>query len=322
MPSLVNINTEEACDTLVGLVKRQKKICKKNLIMMESVKQGAILAIQECQEQFKSRRWNCSSIESLDTPGNILNKATRESAFVYAISSAAVAHTVTRACSSGKMEQCGCDRIVHKNASIESTFIWSGCSDNIAFGSAFSQTFVDAKERRRKINGRSLMNLHNNQAGRKAIENHMKIQCKCHGVSGTCEMRTCWRAIRSFHEVGEIIKEKFDGATEVRKKNKGTKKLLVPMNPKFKPHTQEDLVYLIVSPDFCEPLPKVGIPGTHGRLCNLTSKAIDGCDLLCCGRGYRTIQRISNERCNCKFNWCCVVKCLICSVVIHEFYCL
>lgn len=150
----------------------------------------------------------------------------------------------------------------------------------------------------------------------------MKIQCKCHGVSGTCEMRTCWRAIRSFREIGEIIKEKFDGATEVRKKNKGTKKLLVPMNPKFKPHTQEDLVYLIVSPDFCEPLPKIGIPGTHGRLCNLTSKAIDGCDLLCCGRGYRTIQRISNERCNCKFNWCCVVECLICSVVIHEFYCL
>lgn len=74
MPSLMSINTEEACDTLAGLVKRQRKICRKNLIMMESVKQGAILAIQECQQQFKSRRWNCSSIESLDTPGNILNK--------------------------------------------------------------------------------------------------------------------------------------------------------------------------------------------------------------------------------------------------------
>ncbi|CAE1298005.1 WNT4 [Acanthosepion pharaonis] len=91
---------------------------------------------------------------------------TREAAFVHAISAAAVAHAVTRACSSGKMERCGCDRTVHKNVTVQNSFIWSGCSDNVAYGAAFSQRFVDARERRRKINGRVLMNLHNNQAGR------------------------------------------------------------------------------------------------------------------------------------------------------------
>ena len=47
-------------------------------------------------------------------------------------------------------------------------FQWSGCSDNVHYGSFFSKMFVDAYERRKKqAYGRHLMNLHNNDAGRK-----------------------------------------------------------------------------------------------------------------------------------------------------------
>jgi len=44
----------------------------------------------------------------------------------------------------------------------------------------------------------------------------MKVQCKCHGVSGSCEVRTCWRSVPPFHDVGTILKDKYNGATEVR----------------------------------------------------------------------------------------------------------
>ena len=48
---------------------------------------------------------------------------------------------------------------------------WSGCSDNVDFGVTFSRTFVDAQDRRksrkRPKNPISLMNLHNNEAGRR-----------------------------------------------------------------------------------------------------------------------------------------------------------
>ena len=40
----------------------------------------------------------------------IFLSGTREMAFVHAISSAGVAHALTRACSSGELENCGCDR--------------------------------------------------------------------------------------------------------------------------------------------------------------------------------------------------------------------
>ncbi|KAK3104883.1 hypothetical protein FSP39_012347 [Pinctada imbricata] len=233
MSSVSTIETPQTCDSLVGLVKRQKKICKKNLEVMHSVKLGALNAIEECSFQFKNRRWNCSTVEARTIFGNVLKLGTREASFVHAISAAGVAHAVTRACSSGKLTKCGCDRTIRGPS--KDGFEWSGCSDNIAYGTAFSKAFVDARDRRRSRNnknaGRKLMNLHNNEAGRKAIEDNMKVDCKCHGVSGSCELRTCWRAMPRFREVGVIIKEKFDGATEVKLEKTKSIPRLVPVNP-------------------------------------------------------------------------------------------
>ena len=42
----------------------------------------------------------------------MLSTGTREAAFVHALSSAAVAVAVTRGCSRGELERCGCDRKV------------------------------------------------------------------------------------------------------------------------------------------------------------------------------------------------------------------
>ena len=55
-----------------------------------------------------------------------------------------------------------------------SNFQWSGCSDNVDFGITFSRTFVDARDRRKsRKNPRKaqpLMNLHNNEVGRKVMK--------------------------------------------------------------------------------------------------------------------------------------------------------
>ncbi|CAH1772955.1 unnamed protein product [Owenia fusiformis] len=313
--TIPRIQDETICDKLTGLVKKQKHICRQQIEVMDSVKLGASMAIKECQFQFRNRRWNCSTVDPVSVFG------TREVAFVHSISSAGVSHTVTRACSSAKLTKCGCDRTVRGRSS--KGFDWAGCSDNIAYGNAFSKTFVDARERGRKGDGgRSLMNLHNNEAGRQVIDDNMRVECKCHGVSGTCELKTCWRAMPTFRTVGEKLKEKFDGATEVEQRRIGTRRQLLPKNPQFKPHTGSDLVYLVPSPDYCEMDPHTGSIGTSGRLCSKASKAIDGCDLMCCGRGFTTRVKTVTERCMCKFHWCCYVKCKECQREVEEHTCL
>ena len=87
----------------------------------------------------------------------------RETAFIYSITSAAVAHSVSQACSEGTVYTCSCG---HNNPTRRThrDWEWGGCSDNIKFGYKFSQEFIDVVERGRDL--RFMMNLHNNEAGR------------------------------------------------------------------------------------------------------------------------------------------------------------
>lgn len=92
---------------------------------------------------------------------------------MYSITSAAVTHSIARACSEGLIETCTCDYTHHHSRIPQANNIgaigvrdweWGGCSDNIGFGFKFSREFVDTGERGRTL--REKMNLHNNEAGR------------------------------------------------------------------------------------------------------------------------------------------------------------
>lgn len=77
----------------------------------------------------------------------------------------------------------------------------------------------------------------------------MKLECKCHGVSGSCTLRTCWMAMSDFRKTGDFLRRKYNGAIEVTMNQDGTG--FAVANKAFRKATKNDLVYFENSPDYC-----------------------------------------------------------------------
>ena len=54
--------SRDECDIFKELTILQRRFCKENIELMPSVIRGSMLALKECQHQFRWRRWNCSTI--------------------------------------------------------------------------------------------------------------------------------------------------------------------------------------------------------------------------------------------------------------------
>ncbi|XP_030556298.1 protein Wnt-5 [Drosophila novamexicana] len=486
----IDLNPDN-CYALDGLTYGQKKLCALHTSVMPAISRGARASIQECQFQFKNRRWNCSTTDDVTVFGPMTGLGSPEMAFIHALAAATVTSFIARACRDGQLTSCGCSR-GSRPKQLHDDWTWGGCGDNLEYAYKFATDFIDvreketrrgtrgagnperrgthqlqqkrkqmeangtkdtgesnlnitnskttkqlpnealtdnnatsailyelqanatnknkdifldtnstinstsfappkqdeeartspddllelqqritkeilnsklketemlelqekinreilnsklfhgdtnAKRRKRKrknqravsgeapflsntnMKARSLMNLHNNEAGRRAVIKKTRITCKCHGVSGSCSLITCWQQLSSIREIGDYLREKYEEATEVKLNKRGR---LQVKNSEFKVPTAHDLIYLDESPDWCRTNRLLQWSGTHGRVCNKSSSGLDGCGILCCGRGYNTKNIIVRERCNCKFHWCCQVKCDVCTKVLEEHTC-
>lgn len=87
------------------------------------------------------------------------------------MTSAAMVHAITRACSDGRLQNCSCDNRL-QGQNIQQGWQWGGCSDDVEFGIMFTRSFLDARETENVANktdkelSQALVNLHNNGVGR------------------------------------------------------------------------------------------------------------------------------------------------------------
>lgn len=155
-------------------------------------------------------------------------------------------------------------------------------------------------------------------------------------MSGSCIVRTCWRIISDFRTVSNYLKYKYNKAIHVNVNQAGNQ--LTSFDIKWKPFKSDDLIFLDFSPDYCNInrksgsiflqikhlllfffVFKSGTFGTEGRVCNRTSIGPDSCDMMCCGRGYQTRKVLVKYKCNCKFFWCCQVKCQVIAFIFIQY---
>ncbi|XP_049881340.1 protein Wnt-7b-like isoform X2 [Pectinophora gossypiella] len=323
----VSLGAHLVCARAAGLTDKQRAMCRQSPAAIAAVGDGLRMAYAECRAQLSGYRWNCSGVGDGNHFGHVMPLATREAAYTYAITSAGVTHALSTACAKGDLPACGCSTNRRRTVNPTEQFQWGGCGE-AAYGARFARRFLDAREL--EADARALMNLHNNRLGRKVselVKDLVRRECKCHGVSGSCALRTCWRALPQFPAVARALTDKYRRARHVTSHppapathgghlvvRRARQNAGVGRQPR-----KSELVYLEASPSYCEPDLVSGSLGTHGRHCNRTSRGEDGCETLCCGRGYNTVRTVEETKCRCKFHWCCRVTCEIC-VAVNEVH--
>nr|XP_020477753.1 protein Wnt-11 [Monopterus albus] len=312
-PASLHMNQTQHCKLLPSMVSSQAQLCRTNIELMQTIIQAAREVKNTCKKTFADMRWNCSSIDiPADAPKYQpdLDRGTRETAFVYALSAATISHTIARACTSGDLRLCSCGPIP---AEVPAPgYRWGGCGDNLHYGLIMGSKFSDApmKMKRSGSHANKLMHLHNSEVGRQVLREALVMKCKCHGVSGSCSIRTCWRGLQDLREIAMDLKTKYLSATKVVYRPMGTRKQLVPKDIDIRPVRENELVYLQSSPDFCTKNEKQGSVGTQDRAV-----------LMCGARGYTPYTEKLVERCHCKYHWCCYVTCKKCERIVERYVC-
>jgi len=91
---------------------------------------------------------------------------------MHSILAAGVVSAIARSCRDGELRSCSCSKALRPKELVRD-WIWGGCGDNIEYGYKFGSYFVDLREKDKnhgrfsKELSRMLMNLHNNEAGRR-----------------------------------------------------------------------------------------------------------------------------------------------------------
>lgn len=86
----------------------------------------------------------------------------KETAFLYAISSAGLTHAMAKACSAGRMERCTCDEA--PDLENREAWQWGGCGDNLKYSNKFVKEFLGRKPNK---DLRARVDFHNNLVGMK-----------------------------------------------------------------------------------------------------------------------------------------------------------
>lgn len=156
---------------------------------------------------------------------------------------------------------------------------------------------------------------------KQVVRNKVSKKCKCLGVSGSCQVKTCWLQLTEFSASAKALKFKYQSSANAR--DFSTNKPYKYSKPKKR---RKKMLYIEPSPSFCT-ASKYG-PGTSTRRCKRSSADDCGttcssaglCSSMCCGRGYNTQVEQTQHSCACKVKGI-IVSCKRCNRTQEVHFC-
>lgn len=152
------------------------------------------------------------------------------------------------------------------------------------------------------------------------VKEKTSVNCVCHGVSGSCSVRTCFKKVPDVDELGNQLYKQYFIAKHVEKVNSALK----PVESSVPKLTKNELAYLEFSPNFCKRNITYGIYGTSGRRCYPDRTDQTSCSVLCCGGQtiQKTVMKKQDQSACCEFVWCCRLDCSKCTTYeVTQYYC-
>lgn len=192
------------------LNERQQELVKANPGSLLAIARALKMAILECQYQMRQEPWDCPihgfGVKPEDIFGKMMSRSFKETSFVHALISSALAHSVARACTESIITTCG--RTQTRDG---------GYGENIDFGRQFAKQFMAATHDLpyTSLAGSSSMsrfarNLHNNGdsnlASQQHNQNHQSLVTSGSFVEPTRRERNIRNLINAHNdEVGRLV---------------------------------------------------------------------------------------------------------------------
>lgn len=203
---------------------------------------------------------------------------------------------------------------------VSAQFAWQGCDESVHFAFEVAKMYLESQEYDMDQTNK-LINAHNYRAGRLAVKRTAKRICKCHGISGSCQISTCWIGMPSTRQVAEYLRKLHRAAIKVGPSS-AQETDSVQLAKELNRTKTNKLVFIDPSPDYCYENLQHGINGTLGRYC-MPSMNQNSCDRLCTKCGYK-IKRVTiqvERQCDCRFKYCCSVECKRCTKTEEVYKC-
>ncbi|CAI5438814.1 unnamed protein product [Caenorhabditis angaria] len=258
--------------------------CENHSSTVISAFEGIQEGLKHCTNRLRFQQWDCSEAGNIMHDPPLLRSGYRESALIWALSSASAAWGVATACAQGWIDDCACNN--------QNEYEFGGCTHGVQHGITASRKLL-TKIGPASNNLLRRIEKHNLKAGRLAIKKTLISSCKCHGVSGSCQQKTCWKRTAQLEHITDYLVEKYTKA-KVYSESSSAK--------------TTDLIYLESSPDICKE------KSVGGRVCAWRNETHTqgNCDKLCCGNGFSIRHEVVRVKCDCEFVWCCNLICKDC----------